>query len=271
MSYQRPILAASSGPLWRLSLNDIFGAVSEAGGEGLEVLVSQDTDTQSPGTLEQLANRHDLPIIAIHAPLLMLTRRVYTTDPMEKIRRTLELARALDVGTIVLHPPYLWQMRYSLWIVHELEDALAGSTTQVTMENMYPIHVGSRRLRFHRYGSLESLHRFPHVTLDTSHLAVTGEDIVEAYRRIEDQVVHVHLSDNRGKGRDSHAPIGEGVLPITDFIHNLDGKALRSVTLEINAGRGGENRGRLESILGSSFELLREHLPSVRRPDGRTR
>lgn len=122
-------------------------------------------------------------------------------------------------------------------------------------------------MRFHRYGNVESLHRFPHVTLDTSHLAVAEEDIVDAYGRLADQVVHVHLSDNRGRGRDSHAPIGQGVLPIEEFVRALDPTRLRSVALEINPGPATENFDALERVLGSSLEFVRSHLsPGVEQP-----
>ncbi|HVL81684.1 MAG TPA: sugar phosphate isomerase/epimerase [Actinomycetota bacterium] len=258
---EHPRLAVSTGPLWRLSVDEVFAAAKAVGADGVEILVSQDRETQSPEPLEKLANRHDLPIVAIHAPLLLLTRRVYTSDPLEKIRRTIELSRALDVGVIVLHPPYLWQVKYSLWLLHELEEA-AGDHTLVTMENMYPTHVGGRTLAFHRFLSLDSLRRFDHLTLDTSHLAVAGEDIVDAYRRLADKVAHIHLSDNRGKGRDSHAPLGEGILPIADFCRSLDGPALRSICLEINAGPAATDRGRLEQVLGASLETVRSNLPA---------
>ncbi len=248
--------------MWRLDIEDAFAAVRDVGGEGVEILVTQEEETRSPRALERLAQRYDQPIVAIHAPQLLLTRRVYGTDPLEKIRRTTELAKALDVETVVLHPPYRWQLRYSLWLLHELEDALAGGSTTLTMENMYPVHLGERRMRFHRYGSVEGLRRFPHVTLDTSHLAVAEEDIVDAYRRLADRVTHVHLSDNRGRGRDSHAPIGEGVLPLEDFVRALDPTRLRSVALEINPGPATEDFDALERVLGSSLEFLRSHMPS---------
>jgi sugar phosphate isomerase/epimerase len=132
------------------------------------------------------------------------------------------------------------------------------------MENMYPVHVGKRRLRFHRFGGLEGLHRFQHVTLDTSHLAVAEEDIVDAYRRLADRVVHIHLSDNRGKGRDSHAPLGRGVLPVEDFVRALDHPGLRSVALEIEPGPNVDDPGELERLFGESLELLRRNLPVPR-------
>lgn len=256
----RPTLAVSTGPLWRTPLNDAFAAIRAVGAEGVEVMVSQNTETQSPAALEKLAERYDLPIVAVHAPLLLLTRRVYTTDPLEKIRRTIELTRALDVGTIVLHPPYFWQVKYSLWLLHELQEAVAGTGTVLTMENMYPIHVGQRRLGFHRFRSLGALERFEHLTLDTSHLAVSEEDIVGAYERLADRVVHVHLSDNRGKGRDSHAPLGQGVLPIEEFVRALRPGVLRSVALELNAGSAADDQGELEELLGESVDTVRRNL-----------
>jgi sugar phosphate isomerase/epimerase len=260
-----PRLAISTGPLWRLDVDRAFEIVKAAGAEGVEVLVTQTPETQSPNELEKLAERHDLPIVAVHAPQLLLTRSVFGTNPVEKVRRTAELCRAIDVQTIVLHPPYVWQPRYALWILHALEDALQEDHV-ITMENMYPVHFGNRRVRFHRFGGLAGLQRFPHVTLDTSHLAVSEEDIVAAYRELADRVAHIHLSDNRGKGRDSHAPLGQGILPIEDFVRGLDGSALRSIALEIEPGPSVEDVHKLATLFGESIDLVRRTLPITRNP-----
>jgi sugar phosphate isomerase/epimerase len=256
-----PTLAVSTGPLWRLDLDRAFEVVKAAGADAVEVLVTQSPETQSANELERLAERHDLPIVAVHAPQMLLTRSVFSTNPLEKVRRTAELCNALDVQTIVLHPPYVWQPRYALWILHELENVLEAGGPAITMENMYPVHVGNRRLRFHRFGGLRGLERFRYLTLDTSHLAVAEEDIVEAYRKLAQKVVHVHLSDNRGKGRDSHAPVGRGVLPLEDFVRALDNPALRSVALEVEPGPNVETPGELERLFGESLELVRRNLP----------
>lgn len=264
MNGSRPILAVSSGPLWRLELPRAFEAIKASGAEGVEILVTQEQETQSANHLEQLANRHDLPIVAIHAPQLILTRSVFTSDQRKKAHRTAELARALGVGTVVLHPPYVWHVRYRLWVVNELEDLLQEGTT-IALENMYPVHLGQRRVRFHHFGAVESLHRFRHVTLDTSHLAVSEDDPVETYRRLADRVVHIHLSDNRGKGRDSHAPLGAGILPVEDFVRGLDGAALRSVALEIDPGPRAQTIDAIANVFGASLEVVRRNLP-VRSP-----
>jgi sugar phosphate isomerase/epimerase len=134
------------------------------------------------------------------------------------------------------------------------------------MENMFPVHVGRLRMRFPRFSHLHGLERFAHVTLDTSHLAVAEEDIIEAYRRLADRVVHIHLSDNRGKGRDSHAPLGKGVLPIEGFVKALDDPRLRSVALEIEPGPQTQDPHDLERLFGESLDLVRRNLPAGDRP-----
>jgi sugar phosphate isomerase/epimerase len=262
VSESRPILAVSSGPLWRLQTPHAFEVIKASGAEGIEIMVTQSTDTQNPNALERLASKHDLPIVAVHAPQLLLTRNVFSSNQLEKVRRTVELAQALGAQTIVLHPPYAWHVRYSLWVLHELED-MAQDAPTVTMENMFPVHVGRRRLRFHRFGGLENLDRYTHVTLDTSHLAVAEADILDAYRTLADRVVHIHLSDNRGKGRDSHAPIGEGTLPIDEFVRSLDNPALRSIVLEIEPGPRAEEPGYAEQVFGASLERVRANLPAA--------
>src|SRR5581483_8259025 len=84
----RPILAVSSGPLWRLETPHAFEVIKASGAEGVEIMVTQSTDTQDPNALERLANRNDLPIVAVHAPQLLLTRNVFSSNQLEKVRRT---------------------------------------------------------------------------------------------------------------------------------------------------------------------------------------
>ena len=72
----RPVLAISSGPLWRLQTPHAFEVIKASGAEGVEIMVTQSTDTQDPNALERLANKNDLPIVAVHAPQLLLTRNV---------------------------------------------------------------------------------------------------------------------------------------------------------------------------------------------------
>ena len=76
-------------------------------------------------------------------------------------------------------------------------------------------------MTFHSNQDLEALEGMPHLVLDTSHAAVSGHDPIEVRRLFGPRLRHVHLSDNAGKGRDSHLPPGDGVLDIDGFLEDL--------------------------------------------------
>ena len=101
------------------------------------------------------------------------------------------------------------------------------------------------------------------MTLDTSHLAVSEDDIVDAYRAARRPRCRTSTSPTTaGKGRDSHAPLGKGILPIEDFVRALDDPVLRSVALEIEPGPQVQDSNELEKLFGESLDLVRRNLPT---------
>ena len=56
-----------------------------------------------------LRDYHQVPVCAIHAPCLLITQRVWGTDPWHKLERSAEMAKALDADVVVVHPPFVWQ------------------------------------------------------------------------------------------------------------------------------------------------------------------
>lgn len=100
------------------------------------------------------------------------------------------------------------------------------------------------------------------VTLDTTHYAQIGTDIVEAARKLEKRIQTIHLSDFRA-GR-THVFIGDGELDLAGFIEVIHAENLQAVTLECSLSsvdrsdremgyselvdRMREARGRLEQL-----------------------
>ena len=110
--------------------------------------------------------------------------------------------------------------------------------------------------RFHARQSLDQLEGFSDVTLDTSHLAVSGVDLVEAAARVGDRLAHVHLSNNAGKGWDSHLPLDEGVLDLGRFLGALAARRFRgSISLEIDLRDHLDDDQTLRRILSHNREL----------------
>ena len=54
--------------------------------------------------VEKLRDYHGVPVLAIHSPCLLITQRVWGTDPWSKLERSAEAARRLDADIVVVHP-----------------------------------------------------------------------------------------------------------------------------------------------------------------------
>jgi len=246
-----PRMLASTGPMFARPLDWSLGVIRDAGYDGAELMVTQDPTSQDAAKVAELAEREGCAVPAVHGPFLLLTRRVFGTDLIEKARRSLELAAELHADVMVVHPPFRWQAQFHNWLLHDSDGEAAEHGTRVGVENLYPVRLGKRPVRFHRYTAPEHLTPFSHVVLDTSHFGVGGEDIVHAWDLLRETAVHLHISDNRGQGRDSHAPLGHGVLPIASFLHRVgaDTRGNVSITMELDCRRYLDDRAALVGYL----------------------
>lgn len=245
----------STGSFFARPLDWAFGVIAEAGYDGAEVMVTQDPATQEPERINEMATAEGVPTPVVHGPFLLLTRRVFGTDPIVKAQRALELAAGIGAEVMIVHPPYRWQRGFHSWLVEESHDEATDLGTRLGVENLFPVPVLGRHVRFHRYTLPEHLGPFRHLVLDTSHFAVTGVDIVDAWRRLRGQACHLHVSDNRGNGRDSHAPLGQGILPLGSFLSAVgDSDYDGAITLELDCRRYLDDRSALVGYIRQERE-----------------
>jgi len=258
-------LACSTASVLGKPLRMAFALIADAGFTGVEVMVTKDPATQDPRLLRDLAGEHGLRIDAVHAPFLLITRKVWGTDPVGKIYRAIELAEEADTPLVVVHPPYRWQTEYRRWLDERLPGLERATGVRVAVENMFPLRVRGRRLgAVHAKQSLEELEAFPDIVFDTSHAAVAGLDLLETLPRLSDRLAHVHLSNNAGKGWDSHLPVDEGVLELDTFLQALsaDGYA-GAVSLELDLRRSLSDDGLLREALIRNRAFCEARLGSV--------
>ena len=252
-----PSVVLSTAALFARPLAATFALAADCGYTGVEVMVTKDPASQEPTTMRALADEHGLRIHAIHAPALLLTRSVWGTDPIGKIDMATRVARAAEIPLVVMHPPYRWQQGYRRWLRESLPSVEDRTGITVAIENMFPVHVGSRPLMFHANQDLDQLAGIPHLVLDTSHAAVARHDLVEVRRLFGERLRHVHLSDNAGKGWDSHLPPGEGVLDLDAFLLDLAASDFAGVvSLEVDLRKRTEDPGALRALLISMRERV---------------
>jgi sugar phosphate isomerase/epimerase len=257
-----PRVICSTVSLFTKPAAEAFALLAAAGFDGIEVMVMKEPDTQDAGRLRELAEDHDLSVEAIHAPFLLTARTVWGTDPIGKIDRAIELAEDVGAGLVVVHPPYRWQSAYRRWLDEQLPDLAERTDVHVAVENMFPLRVRGRKVAtFHARQTLDDLEGFPHVVLDTSHAAVAGLDLHEALARLRARLVHVHLSNNAGKGWDSHLPLDQGVLDLETFLDALAASGFAgTVSLELDLRRYLADPDTLHDVLVASREFCQRRL-----------
>jgi sugar phosphate isomerase/epimerase len=261
-----PRLLFSTAPFYRFPLREGLRLVAESGYDAVEVMVTQDPATQEAHLLEAATREFDLSVHVVHAPFLLMTRRVWGTDPTGKIIRAVQLAESVGASLVVIHPPYRWQVRFRRWVEHNLAEFSARTGVAIAVENMFPVKLpGERGLTFHAGQEIEELDRNPYMVLDTSHAAVAQLDILDMYRRYRDKLLHIHLSNNAGKGWDSHLPVYEGFLPLAEFLDLIvEDRFPGTVSLELDLRPYFRDDRALKEVLVRNREFCEARLLQAR-------
>jgi sugar phosphate isomerase/epimerase len=262
-----PPVLFSSAAFFARPLSWTFRLAAEAGYLGVEVMVTKDPESQDPSRIRALAGGFGLTVGALHAPCLLLTRKVWGKDPIGKIDRSVEAAADADIPVVVVHPPYRWQRAFRRWLVEDLPGLEERTGVAVAVENMFPVRVGGRDVTFHSNQDLEALDGLPHLVLDTSHAAVARHDPIEVRKLFGARLRHVHLSDNAGKGWDSHLPPGDGVLDLDAFVEDLAHSGFEgAVSLEVDLRPALGHEDRLATAMVRMRERTELALASAGRP-----
>ncbi|GAA3610795.1 sugar phosphate isomerase/epimerase family protein [Agrococcus terreus] len=246
------------------SVEDGFRLSHEAGYDGVEVMVTTDARTRSPERLLELSERYHQPILAIHAPVVLLTTFVWGRDPFVKLDRSAELAVAVGAPTVVVHPPFRWQGRYARTFEQAVRDTEAKHGVEVAVENMFPWSAGGIDRQAYLPGIDPSLMDVPHATLDFSHCALAKRDSMELALDLGDRLRHLHLTDGvaaeEGKVFDEHLLPGHGNEPVAEVLEMLAAQEWTGqVVAEIKTRQARSERDRLR-LLREALHFAREHL-----------
>jgi sugar phosphate isomerase/epimerase len=223
-------------------------------------MVMTDSVTQDPNELRQLSQTYGVPILAVHAPCLLITQRVWGSDPWGKLVRARQAAELFEAQTVVVHPPFRWQREYSKDFVRGLKRMADDTDIKFAVENMYPWRAGSRELAAYSPGWDPREEDYPHTTLDLSHTAVSGTDGLQMAKDFGDALTHVHLADGSGSAKDEHLIPGRGNQACGEVLEhlarrNFDG----TVVIEVST-RKAANRAEREADLAEALAYAKLHL-----------
>lgn len=235
-------IALSTGSLYTYGMDRVFDLAARAGFDAVEVLMDHRWDGRHPAYLRRLSRDTGLPILAVHNPFVPHVPG-WPADSLGRLRASAAVAREVGAPLVVAHLPMrIMALKVELFGLHRkplllplplplrdgeyrrlLLEGLpafeAAEGIRVGVENMPAKRLLGCRLDVHALNDLETLGSLPHLTLDTTHLATWGLDVVEVYRRWRERVVHVHLSNFAG-GREHLLPT-QGQVPLADLLRLL--------------------------------------------------
>ncbi len=256
-------IALSTASVYPDSSADAFEMASRLGYEGVEIMVGIDEISQDIDAVQRLQEYHQLPVIAVHAPCLLITQRVWGTEPWGKLRRSAEMARRVGADVVVVHPPFRWQREYAKQFLTGIAELEAETGIAFGVENMYPWRTARRELQVYAPGWDPVEHDCAHVTLDLSHTASALVDPVRMAMDLGARLRHLHITDGTGSAKDEHLVPGRGTQPAAELLELLAVRGFDGhVVVEINTRRCADREER-ELDLAESLAFTRLHLAAA--------
>ncbi len=244
-----------------------FEIGARLGYDGVEVMVWTDPVSQDVEALRRISDYHAMPVLSLHAPCLLITQRVWTADPWEKLRRSQEAAERLGARTVVLHPPFMWQRDYARGFKEGIERMADETDVRFGVENMFPLRARGREFSGYarNWDPVEEDYR--HFTLDLSHTATAQNDALQMAAAMGSRLAHVHIADGvGGTNRDEHLVPGRGGQPCGDLLEGLARTNYTGdVVVEVTTRRAAD-RDEREADLAEALAFTRLHLAAPATP-----
>ena len=254
-------VALSTASVFPERTPDAFETAARLGYDGIEIMVTSDPVSQDASVLRKLSDYHEVPVVAVHAPNLLLTQRVWGRDPWTKLTKSGELASALGARVVVVHPPFRWQRDYARYFLTGIAELSEETGVAFAVENLYPLLRGDSEIAAYapHWNPVEMDCKA--ATLDVSHAAVSGSDLMGMAESLSDRLAHVHLGDGTKPGLpDEHLVPGRGTQPCAELLGWLNRTGYSGhVVLEVSTHRVPTLADR-QADLAESLAFARRHL-----------
>jgi sugar phosphate isomerase/epimerase len=255
-------------------------------------MVWTDPLSQDADAIRRLSHYHGVPVLAVHAPCLVITQRVWTPDPWTKLKRARAAADLLGAKTVVVHPPFRWQRDYVRGFTEGIERMSNETDVKFAVENMFPLRVRGREMSPYLPtwdvasvpaewdersdhddywvdspvraeqgpAALESLLAYRHFTLDLSHTSVSNSDAEAMLASMGEMMAHLHIGDGTGLSKDEHLVPGRGNQPCSRILETLAARDFGgNVIVEVNT-RKVATRDEREADLAEALAFCRLYL-----------
>jgi sugar phosphate isomerase/epimerase len=261
----RAKIGLSTASVYPESTAVAFELAGKLGYDGVEVMVWTDPVSQDAYALQRLSQHYQVPILAIHAPCLIITQRVWTTDPWTKLQKAQFAAELVGAKTVVVHPPFRWQRDYARHFRDGVRRLAQETDVRFAVENMFPLRVRGREVSAYQPSwDVSADEPYRDYTLDLSHASVSHSDALGMLDAMGSRLTHLHIADGTGVPKDEHLVPGRGNQPCAAVLERLAERAFDgNVIVEINTRRA-LDRAEREADLAEALAFARLHLVAPR-------
>ncbi|HSE69839.1 MAG TPA: sugar phosphate isomerase/epimerase [Nocardioidaceae bacterium] len=244
------LVALSTASVYPENTANGFELASRLGYDAVEVMVGIDPISQEVDAVRHLSEYHQMRVCAVHAPCLLITQRVWGTEPWGKLEKSAEMAAAVGADVVVVHPPFRWQRDYARSFVEGIARLEERTGIAFAVENMYPWRASKREMQVYLPGWDPSEHDYANATIDLSHSATAQQDPVAMAKALGPRLRHIHMADGTGSAKDEHLIPGRGTQPCVELLEHLAATGFGGhIVLEVNTRKSGSREARELDLL----------------------
>jgi sugar phosphate isomerase/epimerase len=253
-------IGLSTSSVYPETTSSAFELARRLGYDGVELMIGIDPVSSDIDAVEKLRDYHQVPVLSVHSPCLLITQRVWGTDNWVKLERSAEAARRLNADVVVVHPPFRWQREYARGFVAGVRRLSEETGILISVENMYPWRTPGGELKAYMPGWDPSELDYDDLTLDFSHASTSNQQSLDLARTWGSRLRHVHLTDGTGSIKDEHLVPGRGDQQAGRVLQYLAEQDFSGhIVLEVNLRRS-VTRAQREADLAESLAFARLHL-----------
>jgi sugar phosphate isomerase/epimerase len=253
-------IGLSTSSVYPETTSSAFELARRLGYDGVELMIGIDPVSSDIDAVEKLRDYHQVPVLSVHSPCLLITQRVWGTDDWVKLERSAEAARRLDADVVVVHPPFRWQREYARGFVPGVRQLYERTGILISVENMYPWRTPVGELKAYLPSWDPSELDYDDLTLDFSHASTSNQQSLDLARSWGPRLRHVHLTDGTGSIKDEHLVPGRGDQQAGRVLQYLAEQDFSGhIVLEVNLRRS-TTRAQREADLAESLAFARLYL-----------
>lgn len=242
------------------SLDELFSFAKQAGFDGVEYLASLKDWVKKPQHIVDLSEKYNVPVLSIHQPIWSIFY-----SPSFLIPHMVSLAQDFPSVKITNQhlSAFLNPLGSNINGAMQFIESAKEKNIQVSYESNPGRFYLSKRYpkatyEFTAFEEYAKQHSLP-MTMDTSHIANVGGDIVAFFRRNHKQIKLIHLSDY--KDGIEHLPLGTGKLPLKEFLQEIKkAKWNGQITFEIGTIKHFKTKKEKFAALQSSLDFVRKQV-----------